>query len=106
MSGTGSTERCRIDQPLPLIVRGRDRLGRRFESSVYAETLNPREIRFQTTRNFDLGTELFFLICFEPVSASTAFAPRVAARGVVLESATGDGRNFKVAARLTRHRFL
>jgi hypothetical protein len=95
-----------IAMPFPVVIRGVDTSGDRFEVSAVLDTLSTSGLYVRLGQSVELGATLFVLIRLSTMPDLTVPAPYVAARCLVARVERPDDRVYGIAVAFTRHRFL
>ncbi len=96
----------RIGLPFPVIIRGQDATGDRFEVHTVLDELSPCDLSLRITRPLRLGSKLFVYVRLSTALARERSAPAVALHGVVERLEPQTGGYWCLGIAFDRHRFL
>ncbi len=96
----------RINLPFPVIIRGQDATGDRFEVRTVLDELSPCDLSLRITRPLRLGSKLFVYIRLSTAPAQERSTPAVAMHGVVDRLEPQVGGYWRLDIAFDRHRFL
>jgi hypothetical protein len=95
----------RLDEPLPVVVRGVDVRGKLFTLETVVDSFSAHDFSVRLPYRLESGVRLFAVVRLSLAPAEVP-AARVALRGLVRQvDPLPDGR-WGTAVRITRHRFL
>ena len=95
----------RLDEPLPILVRGIDGRGEPFALETVVEHFSAQEFSVRLPYRLEPGATLFAVVRLS-LAPPEVPAARVAVRGVVRHVAPRPDGRWGTAVRITRHRFL
>ena len=95
-----------ISLPFPVIIRGQDATGDRFEVQTVLDELSPCDLSLRITRPLRLGSKLFVYVRLSTAPAHERSAPAVAMHGVVESLEPKAGGYWRLGIAFDRHRFL
>lgn len=95
-----------IAMPFPVVIRGVDTSGDRFEFFTMLDTLSTGGLYVRLSQSVEQGATVFVVIRLSTMPNVTVSAPYVAARGLVVRVERPDDRVYGIAVAFTRHRFL
>jgi hypothetical protein len=105
-SGTVRQRPLRLDQFLPITVRGVDAGGKAFEAHTVLETISTGDLTVRLQQRVEPGTRLFAVVRFFESSEEALSGARVAMRGVVVRTEPFPGEGWAITMTFTHHRFL
>ena len=98
--------RTRIEIPFPVILRGIDTLGDRFEQHGVLDELSPQMLCMRIRRSVLPGSRLLACVSFSLAPTEEAARMRVAMRGTVASCEPIGSGYWQVIITVHRHRFL
>ena len=95
-----------IEVPFPVILRGIDTTGDRFELHGVLDCFSSRDLSLRIARALTLGSQLFACVSLSLAADYQHTATRVVMLGTVRQSAPIGGPCWRVVITFDRHRFL
>jgi hypothetical protein len=104
--GTERRSKPRLTVPFPVVLRGIDASGERFDADAAVDNLSASGFYVRIGREVRPGSTLRGLIRLSTAADAITQAARVTVRGVVLRSEPQADGSSGLAVALTKHRFL
>ncbi len=104
-----TTERrttTRINERIPLIVRGAPGRGTSYQFTSLAENIGAGGLLAHAPRIMEVGEKLTLFVRFALAGSNPPQAPAIAARAVVIRVEEKSGESCNFAAAFVRHRFI
>jgi len=99
-------KRARIDNPVPVIVRGPAGCSERYQFKTTAKNIGAGGLCAFAPRVMEAGEKITLFVHFALAGSAPPHAPAIAARAVVVRVEDQCGESCTFAASFLRHRFM
>jgi hypothetical protein len=105
-AGLERRKKSRINEPIPIIVRGSDAYGKAYRFKTIARNIGSGGVCASAPRVMEAGEMIHLHVRFALAGSKPSRSPAIAARAVVLRAENQPDGSSEFAASFLLHRFL